>query len=176
VEAVRVSAEGVVAAAAGLDSDARPFSLAWISGEVDLRSFLSAFQESGCSNHEDAVPAQQECCARCHETTPCAPAEGGGLSIGQLEPEARLRWRGARIGDTPLHAALFPSSRTLLLATQSLDGLCWLRLLHATSLRQVCCTRCHGLALPASSLPLVINRICTTISADAHPSSVNTGG
>lgn len=49
----------------------------------------------------------------------------------------RLRWRGASVRDTPLHAALFPSTRTLLLATQSADGLAWLRLLHAVSLRQV---------------------------------------
>lgn len=57
MEAVRVSAEGVVAAA-GLDSDARPSGLAWMSGEVDLRSFLSA-----CSG----IRLQQSrgCCSSC---------------------------------------------------------------------------------------------------------------
>ena len=70
----------------------------------------------------------------------------------------RLRLDTARIGDTPLHAALSASSGALLLATQSADGLTWLRLMHATSLRPVCDISAYLLmlrvGLPAGSLPL----------------------
>ena len=57
--------------------------------------------------------------------------------LGALDPEVRLRWHTAPVGDTPLHIATLPSSGTLLLATHAADRTAWLRLFKAATLQQV---------------------------------------
>ena len=59
------------------------------------------------------------------------------LVLGALDPEVRLRWQTAHVGDTPLHIVSLPSSSTLLLATHAADDTVWLRLFEATTLQQV---------------------------------------
>lgn len=83
----------------------------------------------------------------------CCPARRVAdreLVLGALDPEVRLRWQTAPIGDTPLHIASLPSSSTLLLATHAADGTAWLRLFQSTTLRQVVpppyCLRLEGWA------------------------------
>lgn len=59
------------------------------------------------------------------------------LQFGALDHAVALRWRTVHVRDTPTAAALHSPSQTFLLLTEAADGICWLRLMSATTLQQV---------------------------------------
>ena len=68
------------------------------------------------------------------------PAGDDKLQFGALDHEVALRWRTVAVHDTPTAAAMHASSQTFLLLTEAADGICWLRLMSATTMQQVSAT------------------------------------
>ena len=64
------------------------------------------------------------------------PAGDDQLQFGALDLTVALRWRTVAVRDTPTAAALHAPSQTFLLLTEAADGICWLRLMSATTMQQ----------------------------------------
>ena len=77
-----------------------------------------------------------------------APAGDDQLQFGALDHAVALRWRTVAVRDTPTAAAHHAPSATFLLLTEAADGICWLRLMSATTMQQV------GRPLPSLLLDL----------------------
>ncbi|KAK9810046.1 hypothetical protein WJX72_003937 [[Myrmecia] bisecta] len=87
----------------------------------------------------------------------------GMLMFGALEHDLKLRWQTANLGDAPTHLAHDPSSGCAVVLTESPEGVSWLRVVHATSLRQVAGVQLaaghQALAVCTAALP------CSSVSA-----------
>jgi len=89
---------------------------------------------------------------------PSLTAGDDQLQFGALDHAVALRWRTVAVRDTPTAAALHAPSATFLLLTEAADGICWLRLMSATTMQQVR----SSLGRP-SSLSLALSCVLTKL-------------
>lgn len=145
VDAQRVHESGAVAAAAAWNSASVPNGLVWLTGAQAAQCKPLIVKDPNHNQIRGTCPEHVLFSAFACLGSVCGSSVSklgrrsgdGELNLGELDTEVRLRWRTARLGDTPLHVGLLPASGTLLTATRSRDGAHWLRLVHCTSLQQV---------------------------------------
>ncbi|KAF5841167.1 hypothetical protein DUNSADRAFT_14170 [Dunaliella salina] len=95
---------------------------------------------------------------------------GNRLLVGEMDPEARLRWTTAFIGETPHHVAHHAPSGCFVMLSEDARGQQWLRLVHGSTLQPVTSMRLapgHAYtSLLITPLPCSSSNSCSSSGTD----------